>query len=464
MTTRREILQHSLPAALAVGAGIGAAVSSAAGIADKSAALIVAPDLSFLRDNAPVDVERARHFMAVAGLDALVVTQAPNVYYLSGHWPQLDRMRHDHTALAILPRDPARPVSVIMPVFLWYYTHSAEFGNRPYVMYTYSAPDPAAHAAADASEPIAIVQKPYRIMEPALLTEREKSRRAALQRVHYNGAEISYALAAALRDMGLSAANLGTDSEDVKVWVEQRGLAAHCRPAENLLRRVRMAKSPTELQVMRIAARNNVAAALEAAQQARQLGSKNALRQAFFAAASRHGNTGVFMVVDGASTDLIDAPIRDGDAFSIDCVSHCRHYHGDFSRTVFIGEPRPALKRITSAVAVAWQEIREQLRPGMLYAEIPRIGRESLKKQGVDVTISFTPHSVGLWHTDQPYASAREPAAIEPLRLEENMVLSVDCPLMDTAVGGTTHLEDLMWIRTGGAQCLHDRPPTVITV
>ena len=234
--------------------------------------------------------------------------------------------------------------------------------------------------------------------------------------------------------------------------------------SENLLRRVRMAKSPAELKIMGIAARNNVAAALEAAHQARQMPSKNALRAAYFSAAARRGNSGVFMVIDGASTDLIDAPLREGDAFSIDCVSHCRYYHGDFSRTVFIGEPRPVMKRITSAVAVAWQEIREQLRPGMFYAEIPRIGKESLKKQGVDATVSFTPHSVGLWHTDQPYVSAREPAAIEPLRLEENMILSVDCPLMDTAVGGTTHLEDLMWIRAGGAESLHEQPPAVIRV
>lgn len=460
MTTRRDVLQGALPAVLAAATVSGSSPAAAA----PAAAPVHTPDLSFLRDGAPVDLERARFFMARAGLDALVVTQAPNVYYLSGHWPQLDRMAFDHSAMVILPRDPARPLAIVMHSFLWYYTHSGEFGRREPAVFTYTARDVTAAGVPDAAEPPAVAPRIYRVIDPSLLTERERGRRAAAARVSYNGADISHALAAALRSLALDGAVLGTDHEDIAACIGVRGLKATCRPAENLLRRVRMAKSPVELQLIRLAARSNVAAALEAVQRTRQAGSSNELRAAFFSAAARRGNSGVFMVVDGASTDLADAPLRDGAAFSIDCVSHCRHYHGDFARTVFIGEPLPAMKRATSAIAVAWQEIREQLRPGLAFTDIPRIGREALRKQSVDLTVSFTPHSVGLWHTDHPYASAREPEPVGPLLLEENMILSVDCPLMDTAVGGTTHLEDLMWIRAGGAEALHDQPPAVIVV
>jgi hypothetical protein len=116
----------------------------------------------------------------------------------------------------------------------------------------------------------------------------------------------------------------------------------------------------------------------------------------------------VFIVIDGSSSEIADAPIRDGMAFSIDCVSSFLHYHGDFARTIFVGEPHPLMRRGTTAIHTAWQDIRSQLRAGMRFADVQRIGRESMKRQGADFTVSFTPHSVGLHHTDHPRPSIAE--------------------------------------------------------
>ena len=225
-----------------------------------------------------------------------------------------------------------------------------------------------------------------------------------------------------------------------------------------------MSKSPVEIQLMRLAAQQNVDAAMAAARQARALGSTQALRARFYAEAAARGNSGVFMVINGASSEVIDEPIGDGMAFSIDCVSHCRHYHGDFARTIFVGEPRPQMRRATDAIAVAWQEIREQLRAGMRFDDVSRIGRESIKKQGLDLPVSFRPHSVGLFHTDHPQPSLIEPRKPDELVLEENMILSVDCPVLQAGQGGTAHLEDLMLIGRNGAEPIHDVPPGVIVV
>lgn len=52
--------------------------------------------------------------------------------------------------------------------------------------------------------------------------------------------------------------------------------------------------------------------------------------------------------------------------------------------------------------AIAWQDIREQLRAGLRFADVTRIGRESIRKQGLDLVVSFRPHSVGPFHTDHP--------------------------------------------------------------
>lgn len=170
------------------------------------------------------------------------------------------------------------------------------------------------------------------------------------------------------------------------------------------------------------------------------------------------------MVVSGASTETLDQQLVDGTSVSIDCVSTCRFYHGDFGRTIFIGEPRASVTRAAKAVSTAWNEIREQLKPGMRFGDIPRIGRESLTRQGVDLTVSFSPHSVGLFHTDHPQPSLIAPRVPDALVLEENMILSVDCPVFMAGLGGTIHLEDLMLIRNGRAEAIHTVPPPVIVV
>lgn len=48
--------------------------------------------------------------------------------------------------------------------------------------------------------------------------------------------------------------------------------------------------------------------------------------------------------------------------------------------------------------------------------------------------------------------------------LEENRILSVDCPILEAGMGGTAHLEDLLLIGPHGAEAIHEVPPGVIVV
>jgi Xaa-Pro aminopeptidase len=230
------------------------------------------------------------------------------------------------------------------------------------------------------------------------------------------------------------------------------------------MRRARLAKSPGELKLMRLAAGANAQAAVAAASAARSLGSAAELRARFFAEAAKRGNTGHFMVIGGVSSEVFDQPLRDGMAVSIDCVSTCRFYHGDFGRTIFIGEPKAPIVRALSLVATAWSEVRDRLRPGLRFADVQRIGREALRKLDPTLSVSFTPHSVGLHHTDHPGPSLLDAAPPEALVLEKDMVLSVDCPVFVAGLGGTAHFEDLMLIRDGPAETIHASPPPAIIV
>jgi len=459
MVSRRDLMKG------AAAAGGMALASGAAAAPAATASTPAPPDLGFLRDTPLADPDRMRHFMAEAGVDAIVAARPANVFYLTNHWPQLDRMGFEGAGIAVYARDPARPVALVMHAFLYYYTHSPESQFADRLVFTYTQPaSPTAPAPADGSEPAAAPARTMGVLDPALVTARDRHRQRMFALTRPPSADASWALKKALAELGLAGRSLATDDPELEGALRARGFEGRVVPGENILRRARLAKSPTELRLMRLAAQNNVDAAMAAAGRARALGSSRRLRADFYSEAARRGNDGHFMVISGTSTEVLDEPFVEGTSVSIDCVSTCRFYHGDFGRTIFIGEPRPAVQRAARAVATAWAEIKEQLRPGMRFADVPRIGRESLRRQGADLNVSFTPHSVGLFHTDHPQPSLIAPRRPEELVIEENTILSVDCPVFLAGAGGTVHLEDLMWIRRGGAEPIHTVPPPIIIV
>jgi Xaa-Pro aminopeptidase len=267
-----------------------------------------------------------------------------------------------------------------------------------------------------------------------------------------------------MRSLALDGRRIATDDPIVEAALQRRGFAASFTDGEDLLRWTRLEKTPAEIRLMRIAARQNVEAAMSAARAARAAGTTRALRTHFFEAAGRLGNKPVFMVINGSSSERFDEPIADGMAFSIDCVSTFMQYHGDFARTIFVGEPRETMRRCTTAIHTAWQEIQSKLRPGMAFADVQKLGRESMRRQGADFTVGFGPHSVGLFHSDHPRPSLVGGRSLDGLTLLENMILSVDCPVLDTGIGGTAPLEDLVLIGPGGASPIHEVPPNLVIV
>jgi Xaa-Pro aminopeptidase len=423
---------------------------------------ITMPDLSFLRDTPLCDPDRMRHFMQAEGLEALIVSHPANVFYLTNHWPQLDRMGFEGSGIAIFPRDPQKPITLVMHAFLYYYTHTPETNFRDRLVFTYTQPaDP---TATGEGEPAAQAARTMRIADPALVTPRDTHRAEMFARARPPSANASWALKKAMTELGLSNGVVGTDDPILDATLKLRGFTGTTWPCENTIRRARLAKSPAEIKMMRFAAQANVDAAMVAAGKARALGTTRKLRAEFYAQAALRGNIGHFMVISGVSSEVVDQPMIDGTSISIDCVSTCRFYHGDFGRTIFIGEPPVSVTRAARAVSTAWNEIREQLRPGMRFSDIPRIGRASLTRQGADISVSFSPHSVGLFHTDQPQPDLIGPRSLDALVLEENIVLSVDCPVFMAGLGGTIHLEDLMLIKNGRGEALHTIPAPVIIV
>jgi Xaa-Pro aminopeptidase len=467
---RRRFMTTAAAAGAAAATGLAAAAGAAAAGAapepavtgGRSAMLMpTLPDISFAQREPFLDRERARRILEADGLDAMVVGEGRNVFHATNFFPLLERMSMIGSALAVIPRDPKRPVALVIPAFSYYYIQADDGllpGVQPFVV---TSPLPgAAPTAGDQGDP--------RVADPVLYRldgappPREVRRRKALQDAAPFHASMEQALARALADLGVSRGRIGHDDPLVARMLAGAAPAATAVDADDTPRRIRLVRTPAEIRMMRLASQANIAAANATVLAARELGSVRAIRQRFFAEAALRGNLGVFMVVNASSSEAYDEPLRDGQAFLIDCVSHLRNFHGDFGRTVFIGEPTTRMRRCTDVMASTWGELQGLIRPGLRFSQVRELGAATLAKFGIDVPVTFSPHSVGLAHTDHPRFNADGSRA--DVVIEENMILSIDCPLFETGQGGTAHLEDLVLVTATGAVPIHDTGTPTYTV
>lgn len=467
MLDRRQLLQAAALVTAPIGLGACATSTPMSNSPTLGAALPAAPSpAEILRQAPPVDLERARAIMERDGLDGLVLVNPVNVYHFTGFWPATSRMGFRPGAYALVSRDPQQPVAVVAAEFTYYYLLVDNGYEYPFQVFLYTGPTDreqlaaarAGHFQVDAPATPAgsmIFQDAGR--EP--LAPYERARAAGAQSAAARrgvSADAEFALVKAIRALGLHRGKVGIDDPGLAAPFVGANLATQRVDADETLKRIRLVKSPRELQLMRLAATANMQAALAAAATARAGSSYRELRATFFAEAARRGNRGVFMVIGGVSADGVERTLRDGDAFLFDAVSEGAGYHGDFARTVFVGEPRATMKRATEAIALGWATVRDALRPGLRFSEITALGRETLRKAGHDFTVAFGPHSVGLYHTDT--------AGLGDVALEPGMILSVDCPVMQAGVGGSAHLEDLTLITATGSERIHPAAEPIVQV
>ena len=416
------------------------------------------PDIGFSRSEPFLDRERARRILEAQGLDALVLVEGRNVFHATQFFPLLERMSLKGSTLAVIPKDPNRPVALVIPAFSYYYIQSDDGLVPGVVPYVFTSPT---NAESSEQETTATFPLMYRL-DGGEVPMREQRRRAAIEAAAPYSASMERALAQALRDLGADRGRVGYDDPLALPTLSRAASAVTPISAEDTPRWIRLVRTPAEIRMMTLASKANIEAAQATLAVARDLGSMRAIRQRFFAEAALRGNLGVFMVVNGSSSEAYDEPLRDGSAFLIDCVSHLRNFHGDYGRTVFVGEPTKRMRACTNAMSTVWTAMQPLIRPGLRFSEIRQMGASLLAQFGLDAPVVFSPHSVGLAHTDQP-RSALGGGPVD-LTVEENMILSIDCPLFETGAGGTAHLEDLVRITPQGAVPIHDTGSPTFTI
>jgi len=404
---------------------------------------------------------QADKVMAELGLEALILGQGVNLRHATGLRPVVTRMGFPPSTFAVVTRAPAMRVALVSRTFTYYYNMADVHEKLSYPAFLYD--EIISDEPSDPEAALALSRLTNR--GEVALDAIELARIATTEHVIEESgsySSLSHALAAAMKRGGIEKGRVAIDHPRIAGALEQAGVAVSTVDADDALRRIRPVKSKTEIELMRYSSAANIAAVHEALAIVRNGGSYRELRAEFFAVAARRGQRGVFMVIDRSSDEQFDAEFREGQAFLIDCVSEYEGYHGDYGRTVFVGEPSAGMIKATRAMADGWSQVREQLKPGVPFSAIEALGQKALKQEGRNYRIPFRPHSVGLYHTDHFGFSGLPPVA--NMTLEPGMIISVDCPLLETGVGGSAHLEDLMLITADGSEPLHDIGNQTITL
>lgn len=449
MIDRRSVLSSMV--ATGVTASLHSGMSSAATPAGLPPASPPGPRMNF---------DQADRVLAELELDALVLGDGVNFRHATGIRPVITRMGRPPGSLAIVTRQKTGPVAAIMAEFSYYYTVADIHRAQGVPVFLYSASRwPAEESESADAIPLDLFPDRGEVPLDRIETDRLRFTEGEVRGQKAARSQAA-ALAQVLAGFDLLDGRIAVDGPAVAAALGQAAPKAVQADADDALRRIRLVKSPLEIELMRRAAQGNADAALEAIGKVRAGGSYRALRAEFFAAAAKRGHRGVFMVVDRVSDENFDAELRDGQAFLIDCVSEFEGYHGDYGRTVFIGEPPATVRRVTSAIGKAWDRVRAELKPGMRFSDIRATGQAALRDAGVNYRVPFNPHSVGLYHTDHVGFGTSPP--IGDVLLEPGMILSIDCPLVESGVGGSVHLEDLVLITADGSEAINDTSQQVI--
>ncbi|MFL2770134.1 MAG: M24 family metallopeptidase [Rhodospirillaceae bacterium] len=414
-----------------------------------------------------VNTAQAQAVMEEYDLTGMIALNPVNVYYLTNTKAIGTKMRWQYPSFATLPRDPDQPTFLIVSSsLLW------DLANRdrwvPNVI-SYSGPINAEkymgkNALPMSGKPEAINQQT--VVDPSLTLNTREQRCVDGIKNYQPSPAPEWGLARAMKESGITKGRVAVDDMRIAHLLERIGEAEDIEfiDGDNLFRRIRYIKSAPEIELMRLAGKKNAEAALATAHSIGKGMSYFDIERRFGAECALRGSTITFILAGVTLGLLPDSEVVPGKPFLIDAVSNFREYHGDFARTVVLGEPSKAVQKRSKAQSTAREAIFSILKPGTRYSEITKAGHEAYQKAGENPdTLIVNPHSLGLQHTDQPYSDKNPWRGPEDLALQKGMVITVDLPFIEVGFGAG-HNEDLLLITDDGYEILHSEEEPLVIV
>ncbi len=406
---------------------------------------------------------RAHDVMERLGLDGLIAGNPLNVYYLTSTVTLGVKFRSDPGGFATLPRDPAQPCFFICTTAeTWdIANHDREIPET--IFYTGTRPS---QELAPGVEPVASRPRDYAHRDGVSYTQREKSWIETQDRVNASVAPgAAWAIVRALKRSGMTRGRIGVDDMRIKLMLDDIGFSGVTFvPADDVFKLIRMVKTAPEIELMRIAGRNNEAAAMAAMRRTRPGMRFEDFQNMFRQECADRGSTMTSIILGMPGGMMPDETAVKGKPYIVDAVSTFGEYAGDFARTLVLGEPSREILARARANRRAREAAFEIIKPGVKFATLRDVAFNTMVKAGIPERLVFvTPHSVGLSHTDQPFRLAGiDNTPIEHV-LEENMVLTIDLPYIEVG-WGSGHNEDLFRVTRTGYEALNAESDPLVVV
>jgi Xaa-Pro aminopeptidase len=267
-------------------------------------------------------------------------------------------------------------------------------------------------------------------------------------------------LADLLRDLGLADARIGIESDylpfgDMAILRDLLPRARWIR-AEHLFNRLRMIKTPRELDVLRHLSRLTDRALETALRSVRAGSTEMDLAGALTGAIYRLGADG-FRFLICATGERSQYPnvgptgrtLQEGDLVRLEIFGMLGGYHAGVCRTAAVGEPSPDARRIWANLVACRDIVFEAIRPGASAAGVYRRFLAKFGELGIS-PISFVGHGIGQFLHEDPYLGEFGDAT-----LEAGMVLGVE-PLAYVPGRFGLQNKDMVAVTDQGCELLSD--------
>ncbi|KQS87598.1 MULTISPECIES: M24 family metallopeptidase [unclassified Rhizobium] len=410
---------------------------------------------------AHLDRARAARMMQAAGLDALLLLSPESFTYATGAPAGVATMwRRAGAVAAIVPADPAKDAAAVVTDLFEAAFHATstitDIRINPIWVETGDI------RGLEAASPEELIQTAWS----------RQGRPAGFQRPETFDAIHGFALAASLlRDRGLDTGRIGVELDSLSVTDFQ--LLTSALPgatlidATDLVRRLKMIKSPAEIGHLRTAV-ELAEAGIVALRQEIAIGvSRDTLAAAWEAgaraeAARRNvGNlTGVWEYVSvGQNPWTRGGVVQPGDLIKVDVGCLIAGYTSDTGRTFVCGAPSPLQSRLFDALQAAYDAGIAMIQPGIAMREVHRITSEAMAKAGFPgYTRGHFGHGLGagLGSEEWPFLSRQSDVIIEP-----GMVLAFETPWYVDGVGGMI-IENQLQVTPDGHEVMNRLPSGLV--
>ena len=389
-------------------------------------------------DQSPLmNKSRAERLMAEAGLNGLVTATLENGFYFSGIWNfGQELFPYATESYVVVPAEDAAAGTVVLSVGeadLILSSNPTLKGLKTYGKFVRVAPEGA-----------------------RLTPDEERVKELTLDSPQAQSA--AHALAEAIEEQGLAGGAIGVDergpNRTLIAMLEELLPSTAFKPAADLLRQIRMVKTPAEHKRLEQTLRITEAAFLASIAAIHDGVTERELKRVFDTAIVAAGATPAFALVRfgrGIALGQVqpgDTKLERGDTIFYDIGCTYNGYRSDIGRVVCFDAPDARLEELYAASKAGQERAFGTMRPGVTASTVFHAAVDVIREQIPWYERHHVGHGIGVEFYDAPVLS---PGVETPL--EAGMVFEVETPYYELGYGGT-FIEDTVIVRDDGVERL----------